>query len=259
MDSIKRVLAKFKDMVESYGARALLASLLVMATACAGSVSTLFAIDGEATATACASMAFYGFCVGWLCKWAVVEKLPICKMRRTIGSLPRDQRAVLFAAYAKRGAFRCVGGSSSKDAEGEILAIESLGIIVRIKGSVVPTWSLSADAQRLLDNSARLRRELEEDHAAWSAEAERKEHRRLLEAAKGDLLRLDRFGTMTIGDLLEADSAVELDEDGMNAIVNHVGNRLLDITRMRDGKYSIKASAIAREAAPLVFADLRIE
>ena len=259
MDSIKRVLAKFKDMVESYGAKALLASLLVIATTCVGSVSTLFAIDGEATVAACATMAFYGFCVGWLLKWLLVEKLPLCSLRRTIDSLPRDQRAVLFAAYAKQGAFDRGCDFSDDRAGNDLLALESLGVVVRVKDGARPSWSLSQEARRLLDSDARLFAGIEADYAPWIEDIRDRKRRRLIDAARRDLFELDRLGVMMLIDLLEADGAVKVDEDSMNAMVNHMGHRLLDITRTRDGKFSIKASATAREAAPFVFADLGIE
>lgn len=63
-ESIKRVFRKFKDIVETYGARALLASLFVIASTCVGAVSALMELDGELTITARASMSFYGFCIG---------------------------------------------------------------------------------------------------------------------------------------------------------------------------------------------------
>lgn len=259
MGSIKRVLSKFKDIAESYGAKALLASLLVIATACVGSVSTLFAIDGEATVAACSSMAFYGFCVGWLLKWLLVEKLPLCRLRRTIDILPRDQRAVLFAAYSKRGAFDRGCGFFDDRTGNDLLALESLGVVVRVKDGAKPSWSLSQEARRLLDNDARLLAGIEADYAPWMEDIRDRKHKHLIDAARRDLFELDRFGVMTLVDLLEADGAVKVDEDGMNAMVNHIGRRLLDITRTCDGEFSIKASATAREAAPLVFADLRIE
>lgn len=258
-ESIKRVFRKFKDIVETYGARALLASLLVIASTCVGSVTTLMGLDGETTVKACASMAFYGFCVGWLLKWLLVEKLPLCRLRRTIDILPRDQCAVLFAAYSKRGAFDRGCGFFDDRAGNDLLALESLGVVVRVKDGAKPSWSLSQEARRLLDNDARLLAAIEADYASWMEDISDRKHKHLIDAARRDLFELDRFGVMTLVDLLEADGAVKVDEDGMNAMVNHIGRRLLDITRTCDGEFSIKASATAREAAPLVFADLRIE
>lgn len=258
-ESIKRVFRKFKDIVETYGARALLASLLVIASTCIGSVATLMELDGELTVTACASMAFYGFCTGWLFKWFEVEKLPLWRLRKTVDSLPRNQRAVLFAAHATRGSFNRTCDFSESRAGDDLLALESLGIVVRVKDGAKPSWSLSKDARRILDKDARLLADIKADYASWMEDIRCKEHEHLVDVARRDLFNLDKLGVLMIVDLLEADGAVELNEDGMNAIVNHTGNRLLDIARMRDGKFSIKASAIAREAAPLVFADLHVE
>ena len=57
-------------------------------------------------------------------------------------------------------------------------------------------------------------------------------------------------------DLLKADCAVPVERNEMEAIVRHVGNKLIDVRRTGDGKFLISASTMAREAAPLVFADI---
>lgn len=254
-ESIKRVFRKFKDMVETNGARALLAFLLIIASTCVGSVTTLMGLDGELTITACASMAFYGFCVGWLSKWIEVEKLPLRRLRKTVDSLPRNQRAVLIAAYDQNGAFRRLCELTASRVKDDVLALESLGLVTRVEDGTRPLWSLSVDARRLLDNSACLRSELEKDHAAWTAEVEALEHQSLLEAAKRDLLGLGGFGAMTIDRLLAPDGAIRVDDYEKDEIVHHIGSRLLDIKRIGGGRFLITASPIAREAAPLVFAE----
>ena len=108
----------------------------------------------------------------------------------------------------------------------------------------------------MLDHSAYLRSEIEEDYASWVAALEDKEHERRLEAAKRDLFELSEFGVVTIVDLLKVDCAVSVERSEMKAIVRHVGNKLIDVRRTGDGKFLISASAIAHEAAPLVFADI---
>lgn len=254
-ESIKRVFRKFKDIVETYGARALLASLLVIASTCVGSVATLMKLDGETTVKACASMAFYGFCIGWLFKWIEIEKLPLRRLRKTVDSLPRNQRAVLIAAHGKNGAFRQLSESAATRVEDDVLALESLGLITRVEDGMRPLWSLSVDARRLLDKSECLRLELEKDRTAWTAEVEALEHQSLLDAAKSDLLGLDQFGAMTVGNLLTLDGPMRVEEYKKDDIVRHVGSNLLDMKRTVDGGFLLSVSPIAREAAPLVFAD----
>lgn len=254
-ESIKRVFRKFKDIVETYGARALLASLLVIASTCVGSVATLMKLDGETTVKACASMAFYGFCIGWLFKWIEIEKLPLRRLRKTVDNLPRNQRAVLIAAHGKNGAFRQLSESTATRVEDDVLALESLGLITRVEDGMRPLWSLSVDARRLLDKSECLRLELEKDRTAWTAEVEALEHQSLLDAAKSDLLGLDQFGAMTISNLLTLDGPMRVEEYKKDDIVRHVGSNLLDMKRTVDGGFLLSVSPIAREAAPLVFAD----
>ncbi|UVX66730.1 MAG: hypothetical protein [Bacteriophage sp.] len=254
-ESIRRVVGKLRDMVETYGAKALLASMLVIATTCVGSVSTMLRIDAKTTLEVCASMAFYGFCLGWLCKWVVVEKLPLWRMRRALRDLPRDMCAVLFAAYRERGPFDRSGDFSESRAGANLEALEYYGVLERVDVRGNECWVLAKAARHVLDRSAYLRSEIEGDYASWVAALEDREHERRLETAKRDLFELSEFGVVTIVDLLKVDCAVPVERNEMEAIVRHVGNKLIDVRRTGDGKFLISASAIAREAAPLVFAD----
>lgn len=255
-ESIRRVVGKLRDMVETYGAKALLASMLVIATTCVGSVSTMLRIDAKTTLEVCASMAFYGFCLGWLCKWVAVEKLPLWRMRRALRDLPRDMRAVLFAAYRESGSFDRSGDFSESRAGANLEALEYYGVLERVDVLGNARWVLAKAARHVLDHSAYLRSEIEEDYASWVAALEDKEHVRLLEAAKRDLFELSKFGVVTIVDLMKMDRAVPVERDTMDAITRYVGSRLIDVKRTGDGKFLISASAIAHEAAPLVFADI---
>lgn len=255
-ESIRRVVGKIRDMVETYGARALLASMVVIATTCVGSVSTMLRIDAKTTLEVCASMAFYGFCLGWLCKWVAVEKLPLRRMRRALRDLPRDMRAVLFAAYRESGSFDRSGDFSESRAGANLEALEYYGVLERVDVLGNARWVLAKAARHVLDHSAYLRSEIEEDYASWVAALEDKEHVRLLEAAKRDLFELSKFGVVTIVDLMKMDRAVPVERDTMDAITRYVGSRLIDVKRTGDGKFLISASAIAHEAAPLVFADI---
>ena len=255
-ESIRRVVGKLRDMVETYGARALLASMVVIATTCVGSVSTMLRIDAKTTLEVCASMAFYGFCLGWLCKWVAVEKLPLWRMRRALRDLPRDMRAVLFAAYRESGSFDRSGDFSESRAGANLEALEYYGVLERVDVLGNARWVLAKAARHVLDHSAYLRSEMEEDYASWVAALEDKEHVRLLEAAKRDLFELSKFGVVTIVDLMKMDRAVPVERDTMDAITRYVGSRLIDVKRTGDGKFLISASAIAHEAAPLVFADI---
>ena len=254
--SIRRVVGKLMDMVETYGARALIASMVVIATTCVGSVSTMLRIDAKTTLEVCASMAFYGFCLGWLCKWVAVEKLPLWRMRRALRGLPRDMCAVLFAAYRERGPFDRSGDFSESRAGANLEALEYYGVLERVDVLGNARWVLAKAARHVLDHSAYLRSEIEEDYASWVAALEDKEHVRLLEAAKRDLFELSKFGVVTIVDLMKMDRAVPVERDTMDAITRYVGSRLIDVKRTGDGKFLISASAIAHEAAPLVFADI---
>lgn len=254
-ESIRRVVGKLMDMVETYGAKALLASMLVIATTCVGSVSTMLRIDAKTTLEVCASMAFYGFCIGWLCKWAVVEKLPLWRMRRALRDLPRDMCAVLSAAYRECGPFDRSGDFSESRAGANLEALEYYGVLERVDVRGNEYWVLAKTARHVLDRSAYLRSEMEGDYASWVAALEDREHERRLEAAKRYLFELSEFGVVTIVDLLKVDCAVPVERNEMETIVRHVGNKLIDVRRTDDGKFLISASAIAREAAPLVFAD----
>lgn len=254
--SIRRVVGKLRDMVETYGARALLASMVVIATTCVGSVSTMLRIDAKTTFEVCASMVFYGFCLGWLCKWVVVEKLPLWRMRRALRGLPRDMCAVLFAAYRERGPFDRSGDFSESRAGANLEALEYYGVLERVDVLGNARWVLAKAARHVLDHSAYLRSEIEEDYASWVAALEDKKHERLLEAAKRDLFELSKFGVVTIVDLMKIGHAVPVERDTMNNIARQVGSRLIDVKRTGDGKFLISASAIAHEAAPLVFADI---
>lgn len=254
-ESIRRVVGKLRDMVETYGAKALLASMLVIATTCVGSVSTMLRIDAKTTLEVCASMAFYGFCIGWLCKWVVVEKLPLWRMRMALRDLPRDMCAVLSAAYRECGPFDRSGDFSESRAGANLEALEYYGVLERVDVRGNEYWVLAKTARHVLDRSAYLRSEIEGDYASWVAALEDREHERRLEAAKRYLFELSEFGVVTIVDLLKVDCAVPVERNEMETIVRHVGNKLIDVRRTDDGKFLISASAIAREAAPLVFAD----
>lgn len=256
VEFVKSISEKMRDMIETYSAKALLLGAFFIAATCSGSVLELFAIDGQVAAKACTSMAFCGFCLGWFGKLLAAEKIPLRIIKRKVANLPRNQRAVLFAAYRVNGAFRRSGDFSESRAGDDLLALESLGIFARVKERARPSWILMADARRLLDGSERLRCSLEFDYVVWSAERDAEERRHLIDVARKDILSLNESGLMILLDLLKIDGAASFDARTADAMAHNVGLRLLDMNRTCDGCFLIGASAIAREAAPLVLADL---
>ena len=91
------------------------------------------------------------------------------------------------------------------------------------------------------------------------AETPEQRHERMLKAACADISGMREYGMLMFCDLLKIDDAVVVGFEERDSFAKSIPARLLDIKPTRSGKFSIKASAIAREAAPLVFADLRIE
>lgn len=86
-------------------------------------------------------------------------------------------------------------------------------------------------------------------------ETPEQKHERMLKAACADINGLSEYGTLMLCDLLEIDDAVTVEFDKREAYTGAIPSRLLEIKPTRSGKLSIRASALAREAAPMVFAD----
>lgn len=85
-------------------------------------------------------------------------------------------------------------------------------------------------------------------------ETPEQKHERMLKAACADINGLSKYGTLMLCDLLEIDEAVVVEFDEREPFIHAIPSRLLEIKPTRSGKFSIRASELAREAAPLVFA-----
>lgn len=86
-------------------------------------------------------------------------------------------------------------------------------------------------------------------------ETPEQKHERMLKAACADIKGLSEYGTLMLCDLLGIDDAITVEFNEREAYTGAISSRLLEIKPTRNGKLSIRASALAREAAPLVFAD----
>lgn len=88
-----------------------------------------------------------------------------------------------------------------------------------------------------------------------SEETPEQKHERMLKDACADINGLSEYGTLMLCDLLEIDDAVTVEFSEREAFTGAISSRLLEIKPTRNGKLSVRASALAREAAPLAFAD----
>lgn len=88
-----------------------------------------------------------------------------------------------------------------------------------------------------------------------SEETPEQKHERMLKDACADINGLSEYGTLMLCDLLEIDDAVTVEFSEREAFTGTISSRLLEIKPTRNGKLSVRASALAREAAPLAFAD----
>ena len=86
-------------------------------------------------------------------------------------------------------------------------------------------------------------------------ETPEQKHERMLKDACADINGLSEYEILMLCDLLEIDDAVTVEFDEREAFTGAIPSRLLEIKPTRNGKLSVRASALAREAAPLVFAD----
>lgn len=86
-------------------------------------------------------------------------------------------------------------------------------------------------------------------------ETPEQKHERMLKDACADINGLSEYGTLMLCDLLEIDEAATVEFSEREAFTGAIPSRLLEIKPTRNGKLSVRASALAREAAPLVFAD----
>lgn len=86
-------------------------------------------------------------------------------------------------------------------------------------------------------------------------ETPEQKHERMLKDACADINGLSEYGTLMLCDLLEIDDAVTVEFSEREAFTGTISSRLLEIKPTRNGKLSVRASALAREAAPLAFAD----
>ena len=86
-------------------------------------------------------------------------------------------------------------------------------------------------------------------------ETPEQKHERMLKDACADINGLSEYGTLMLCDLLEIDEAATVEFSEREAFTGAIPSRLLEIKPTRNGKLSVRASALAREAAPLAFAD----
>lgn len=245
---IDRVLSKLRDIFESWLAKALLAILFMVATVCLGALSALYALDSGSTITGCAAVLFYGFCFGWLAKWFQVEHMPIRKERKSIESLPPNQRALLHFAYVAKGALGREGDFSRRYAGDDLIALVSLGHIREIKGGKRPAWQLVDVCRRAIDTSPGLRQTIERDHAEWVERTRARILEEDIEAARKDILNMTEAGRLMLRGLLEADGPVLVDHETEQALIYSVGMRLLEFTPTLDSGVIVSPSKAARMA-----------